>query len=101
MPRTQDPSLNAAAPVPLSARQVGGGRLFHRDVKTANVLLDGRRAAFLGDFGLARAVVAAANATTGRTHVSTANLIGTHQVCGPALPSPHNNMLLSVLTRRC
>ena len=47
------------------------------------MLLDQRRTAFLGDFGLARAMVTAADATTGRTHVSTANLIGTHQYMAP------------------
>lgn len=61
-------------------------QLFHRDVKTANVLLDSQLAAYLGDFGLARAMpglaVSGASATA-RTHVSTANLIGTHQYMAP------------------
>jgi serine/threonine protein kinase len=60
------------------------GPLFHRDVKTANVLLDAQLTAFLGDFGLARAMPGlTASDATGRTHVSTANLIGTHQYMAP------------------
>ena len=65
----------------------GNGQLYHRDVKTANVLLDGQGAAHLGDFGLARALpglsASGGGGTAGRTHVSTANLIGTHQYMAP------------------
>jgi hypothetical protein len=49
--------------------------VLHRDVKPANILLDGAGNGRLGDVGLARP--AAGLGTPGRTHLSTATLLGT------------------------
>jgi serine/threonine protein kinase len=62
----------------------GRAAFVHRDIKTANVLLDGDMRAFVGDFGLVRELPGlTSSGGTGRTHMSTANLIGTHQYMPP------------------
>jgi serine/threonine protein kinase len=61
----------------------GNGTLIHRDIKTANVLLDKQLTGRLGDFGLVRALPELGAAGAGRTHLTTANLIGTHQYMAP------------------
>ena len=62
---------------------VCGETAVHRDIKTANVLLDADRRALVGDFGLVREISGLTASGGARSHVTTANQIGTTQYMAP------------------
>ena len=80
-PLTQHQVCDLGAQVAGALAYVHGCGLVHRDVKPANILLDRSGRPFLTDFGIARAVGAAALTAVGDT-VGTAAYLSPEQVLG-------------------
>ncbi|HUR14666.1 MAG TPA: serine/threonine-protein kinase [Mycobacteriales bacterium] len=80
-PLTQEQVRDLGAQVAQALAYVHGSGLVHRDVKPANILLDRSGRPFLTDFGIARAVGAAALTAVGDT-VGTAAYLSPEQVLG-------------------
>ncbi|MFI9009099.1 serine/threonine-protein kinase [Actinosynnema sp. NPDC053489] len=79
---------------------VHGQRVVHRDVKPANILLDGSGTTYLADFGLARSLDAA-RVTTTNVVVGTASYLAPEQVRGEEVGPAADVYALGLVLLEC